>query len=83
MLKDKQKVWYREGKIQFYLIPGHCGVEVNERADSEAKQTVNEGRYRQLLLPVADLKAQWRKEGKEELHKISQKTKTGQRRRLH
>jgi hypothetical protein len=54
--------------IQFYSIPGHCGIEVNERVDSEAKQAMKEGRHSQLLLPVADLKTQWKKKGKEELH---------------
>jgi ribonuclease HI len=29
--------------IQFYWIPGHCGVEVNDWADSEAKQAIKEG----------------------------------------
>jgi hypothetical protein len=28
-----------EKKIQFYWIPGHCLVEVTERADSEAEQS--------------------------------------------
>jgi hypothetical protein len=30
-------------------------------ADSAAKQSTKEGRDSQLLLPVADLKAQWKK----------------------
>jgi hypothetical protein len=34
----------------------HCGVEVNERVDSEAKHSIKEGRDSQLLLPMADLK---------------------------
>jgi ribonuclease HI len=40
MLKDKiERLESRRKKeIRFYLIPGHCGVEVNERAGSEAKQ---------------------------------------------
>jgi ribonuclease HI len=42
-------------------IPGHCGVGVNERADSKAKQSIKVGRDSQLLLPVADLKAPWNK----------------------
>jgi hypothetical protein len=53
----------------------HCGVEVNERADSEAKQSIREGRDSQLLLSVADLKAQWKKNGKEELHSFFQNNK--------
>jgi ribonuclease HI len=57
MIKDKID-WNREGKVQFYWIPGHCGVQVTERAHSEAKQSIIEGRDNQLLLPVADLKAQ-------------------------
>jgi ribonuclease HI len=62
MLKDKIERPESQGiKIQFYCIPGHCGVEVNERADSEAKQSIKEGRDSQLLLPVADLKAQCKK----------------------
>jgi ribonuclease HI len=65
MRKDKIRRMESRGKIiQFYRIPGHCGVEVNERADSEAKQAIKEGRYNQLLLPVADLKKQWKKKAK-------------------
>jgi hypothetical protein len=51
------------------------GIEVNVRADSEAKQAIKEGLDSQLLLPVADLKTQWRKKGKEELHTFCQNTK--------
>jgi ribonuclease HI len=41
MLKDKIERLESRGKIiQFYWIPGHCGIEVNERADSEAKQAI-------------------------------------------
>jgi ribonuclease HI len=59
MLKEKIDRLESRGKIiQFYWIPGHSGIEVNERADSEAKQAVKEGRDSQLLLPVADLKTQ-------------------------
>jgi hypothetical protein len=41
----------------------------------EAKQSVKEVRDSQLLLPVADIKAQWKKKGKEELHNLCQNTK--------
>jgi ribonuclease HI len=75
MLKDKiERLESREKKIQFYWIPGHCGVEVNERADS-AKQAIKEGRDSQLLLPVADLKTQGKRKGKEELHSLCENTK--------
>jgi hypothetical protein len=53
-----------KGKNPILLDPGHCGVEVNERADSEAKQSLKEGRNSQLLLPVAYLKAHWKKKAK-------------------
>jgi ribonuclease HI len=33
MLKDKIERLELRGKIQFYWIAGHCGVEVSERAD--------------------------------------------------
>jgi ribonuclease HI len=37
IFEDKTEKLESHGKeIQFYCIPGHCGVEVNERADSEA-----------------------------------------------
>jgi hypothetical protein len=49
---------------------GSCGVEVNERADSEAKQSIKEGRDRQMLLLAADLKAQWEQKSREELHSL-------------
>jgi hypothetical protein len=62
--------------MQFYWIPGYLGFEVNERADSEANQSIKEGRDCQLLLPVADLKALWKKKRKEERHNFYQNTKT-------
>jgi ribonuclease HI len=38
MLKDKTERLNLQGKkIKFYWIPGHCRVDVNERADLEAK----------------------------------------------
>jgi ribonuclease HI len=75
-LKTKQKDWNCERKnIQFYWILGHCGVEVNKTADSEAKQSIKEGRDSQLLLPVADHKVQWKKKGIEELHSFCENTK--------
>jgi hypothetical protein len=38
MLKRQiRKTGIARGKMKFYGIPGHCGVEVNQRADSEAK----------------------------------------------
>jgi ribonuclease HI len=40
MLKDKIERLESRGK----KIPGHCEVEVNERADLEAKQAIKEGR---------------------------------------
>jgi hypothetical protein len=53
----------------------HYRVEVNERADTEAKQAIKEGRDSQLLLPVADLKTQWKNKGKEELQFFSKQQK--------
>jgi hypothetical protein len=75
MLKDKIERLESRGKIQFYWIKGHCRVEVNEREDSEAKQSIKEGRDSKLLLPMADLKTQWKKNGKEELRSFCQNTK--------
>jgi hypothetical protein len=49
----------------------HSGIDVNERTDSEAKQSIREGRDSQKLLPVADLKAQWKKKGKEQSITVS------------
>jgi hypothetical protein len=51
------------------------GFEVNERADSETKQSIKVGAGSQLLLPVADRIAQWKKEVKEVLHNFCQNTK--------
>jgi hypothetical protein len=53
---------------------GPCGVEVTERADSDTKKSIKEGRESQPLLPVADLKAQWKNKDKEELHSCCQNT---------
>jgi ribonuclease HI len=45
MLKDKIEALEMRGKkIPFYWILGHCGLEVNERVDLEAKQSIKEGR---------------------------------------
>jgi hypothetical protein len=38
------------------LILGHCGVEVNERADSGAKQSIKEGRDWQILKTSGKMK---------------------------
>jgi hypothetical protein len=61
--------------MKFYWILGHCGIEVNKRADSEAKQAIKEGADSQLLLPVADLKTQWKKKGTKAVHNFCQNTK--------
>jgi hypothetical protein len=49
----------KKKKIEFYWIPGHCGVEVNESADSEAKkaETVNYYYQWQILKPIGKRKA--------------------------
>jgi hypothetical protein len=41
-----------------------------------AKQSIKKGRDSDLLLPVADLKAQWKEKGKEEFHSFCHNTKT-------
>jgi hypothetical protein len=74
-LKDKiERLELRGKRIKFDWIPGHCEVEVNERAVSEAKQSIKEGRDSQILLTVADLKTHWKKKDKE-LHRLCQNTK--------
>jgi hypothetical protein len=45
------------------------------RTDLETKQSIKEDRQSQLLLPVADLKAQWKMKGKEELHSFCENIK--------
>jgi hypothetical protein len=75
MFKDKIKTLDSRGKNQILLDPGHCGVEVNERATLEAKLSIKEGRDSHLLLPVADFKAHWKKKGKEEHHNSCENTK--------
>jgi hypothetical protein len=60
--------------MQYYWIHGHCGIEVNERAESEAKQAIKEVKHSQLLLPVADLETQRKKKGKKELQSFCQNT---------
>jgi hypothetical protein len=75
VLKDKVGLESRGEKIQFYWIPGHCGVEVNETADSAAKQSIKEGRDSQLLLPVADLKSPVERERQRGASHFSQNTK--------
>jgi hypothetical protein len=63
MLKDKIERLESQGKrINFTGCQGR--VEVNEGANSEADQSVKEGRDSQLLLLVADPKTHWKKKGK-------------------
>jgi ribonuclease HI len=69
-------------KIQLYWILGHCGVEANERASSEAKQSIREGRDSQLLLPVAHLKSPMEKERQRGVLQFLSKHQKGQRRKL-
>jgi hypothetical protein len=38
-LKDKIEILDLGGRIKIFSILGHCGVEVNETTDSEAKQS--------------------------------------------
>jgi hypothetical protein len=61
MLKDKIKRIEPRGGNPILLDPWVCGIEVNERADLEAKLAIKEGRDSQLLLQVAYLKTEWRK----------------------
>jgi ribonuclease HI len=74
ILKDKLERLESRRKNQFFWIPRHCEVEVNKRAYSEAKQSIKECRDSQILLPLADLKGQWKKKGREELHSFCQNT---------
>jgi hypothetical protein len=50
-------------------------VEMALKAWMSVLYAFTEGRGSQLLLPVADLKIQWKKKGKEELHSFCQNTK--------
>jgi hypothetical protein len=52
---------------------------MRELTRRQSKQSIKEGRDSQLLLPVADLKVQWKKKGKEELHSFCQNTKRDRR----
>jgi hypothetical protein len=76
----KHRDWNREEKkSNFTGSRGTAELKFNERADSEAKQAIKEGRDSQLLLPVADLKTQGKRKGKEELHSFCQNTKRDRR----
>jgi hypothetical protein len=65
MLKDKIERLESQGKIKsnFTGSWGTGEFKLIERADSKAKQSIKEGRDSQLLLPVTDLKNQWKKKG--------------------
>jgi hypothetical protein len=77
MLKDKiERLESRGEKNQFFWILGHCGLKVNEKADSEAKQSIREGRDSQLLLPVSVLPSGKRKAKR--CITVSVKTQKGQ-----
>jgi hypothetical protein len=43
------------------------------------KQSIKEGKNSQLLLPVTDLKTQWKNKDKEELHIFCQNTEQDRR----
>jgi hypothetical protein len=55
--------------------PGALWSKVNDRADSEANKPIKEGRDSQLLLQRVNLKAQWKKKGKDEFHSFCPNTK--------
>jgi hypothetical protein len=76
VLKDKIERLESRGKIiEFYWIPGHCLIEVNEMAVSETKHAIKEGRDSQLLLPVE-------KERQRRTSQFLSKHQTGQRRKI-
>jgi hypothetical protein len=67
-------------KINFFWIPGHCEDDVNERADSQAKQSIKEGRNSQVLLLVENQKVHWKKKTKRSFT-ISVKTPKGRKKK--
>jgi hypothetical protein len=64
-LKNKiQRLKSRGEIVQFYWIPEHCGVEFNERAESKAKQSINEGRVANYYYQWQTLKSSGRRKAK-------------------
>jgi ribonuclease HI len=47
-------------RIEFFWIPTHCGIQTNKKADSGAKDAINNGKGSQFLLPSSDMKAYWK-----------------------
>jgi ribonuclease HI len=46
-------------RIEFFWIPTHCSIQINEKVDSGAKSAINNGENFQFLLPSSYMKACW------------------------
>jgi hypothetical protein len=58
MLEDKTERLEAQGKKTILLDPGESRVEINERTDLEAMESIEAGTDSQLLLPMEDLETQ-------------------------
>lgn len=49
-------------QVSLYWIPAHVGIQVNEKADREAREACISGADTDLLLPGSDFRAGWKEE---------------------
>jgi hypothetical protein len=71
-LRDKIRELELTGRrIEFFWIPAHCSIQINEKADSGAKEAINNWKDSQFLLPPSGTKAYWKGCLREEFHALS------------
>jgi hypothetical protein len=65
--KEKLCEFEQQGReVNFWWIPAHTGIEMNEIVDGAAKESVREGKDSPRSIPTADFRAWWKVEMRED-----------------
>jgi hypothetical protein len=76
-LRDKiRELELTNRRIEFFWIPAHCGIQINENTDSGDKDAINNGKDSQFLPPSSDMKAYWKGCLQEQFHAFCLETGT-------
>jgi hypothetical protein len=74
-LRDKIKeLEFTDRRIKSILTSIHCGIQINNKVDSGAKNAINNGKDSQLLLPSSDMKTFWQRCVQEKSHEFCLET---------